>query len=175
MADQSKNHPVVYGRHQQLQVHKRVLTLGSCHLKYSFGQVLTAFPCSISLFIVDHHSGLLRSTMRSLSYRWRRLVTEHQSNHLDQSILWITFIFQDLSSIHSIICLNPEVLLAPTMASPTSLCFYSFSPGLVAASLIYSFFLVSYDIKYRVVFLTGPPLKMSLDWPPPNLLGLAPP
>ena len=28
---------------------------------------------------------------------------------------------------------------------------------------------------YRVVFLTGPPLKMSLDWPPPNLLGLAPP
>ena len=24
-------------------------------------------------------------------------------------------------------------------------------------------------------FLTGPPLKMSLDWPPPNLLGLAPP
>ena len=146
MADQSKNHPVVYGRHQQLQVHKRVLTLGSCHLKYSFGQVLTAFPCSISLFIVDHHSGLLRSTMRSLSYRWRRLVTEHQSNHLDQSILWITFTFQD-----SIICLNPEVLLAPTMASPTSLCFYSFSHGLVAASLIYSFFLVSYDIKYKLV------------------------
>ena len=29
--------------------------------------------------------------------------------------------------------------------------------------------------NYRVVFLTGPPLKMSLDWPPPNLLGLAPP
>ena len=29
--------------------------------------------------------------------------------------------------------------------------------------------------KYRVIFLTGPPLKMSLDWPPPNLLGLAPP
>ena len=29
--------------------------------------------------------------------------------------------------------------------------------------------------KYRVFFLTGPPLKMSLDWPPPNLLGLAPP
>ena len=28
---------------------------------------------------------------------------------------------------------------------------------------------------YRVIFLTGPPLKMSLDWPPPNLLGLAPP
>ena len=24
-------------------------------------------------------------------------------------------------------------------------------------------------------FLIGPPLKMSLDWPPPNLLGLAPP
>ena len=30
-------------------------------------------------------------------------------------------------------------------------------------------------IRYRVIFLTGPPLKMSLDWPPPNLLGLAPP
>ena len=29
--------------------------------------------------------------------------------------------------------------------------------------------------KYRVIFLTGPPLKMSLDCPPPNLLGLAPP
>ena len=29
---------------------------------------------------------------------------------------------------------------------------------------------------YRVIFLTGPPLKMSLDWPPPpNLLGLGPP
>ena len=28
---------------------------------------------------------------------------------------------------------------------------------------------------YRVIFLTGPPLKISLDWPPPNLLGLAPP
>ena len=26
-----------------------------------------------------------------------------------------------------------------------------------------------------MVFLTGPPLKMSLDWPPPNLLGLPPP
>ena len=24
-------------------------------------------------------------------------------------------------------------------------------------------------------FLTSPPLKMSLDWPPPNLLELAPP
>ena len=24
-------------------------------------------------------------------------------------------------------------------------------------------------------FLTGPPLKISLDWPPPNLLGVAPP
>ena len=151
-----------------------IMLFEQTRLKYSFGQVLTTFPSSISLFIVDHHSGLLRSTMRSLSYRWRRLVTEHQSNHLDQSILWITFIFQDLSSIHSIICLNPEVLLAPTMASPTSLCFYSFSPGLVAASLIYSFFLVSYDIKYRVVFLTGPPLKMSLDWPPPKMLRLAP-
>ena len=30
-------------------------------------------------------------------------------------------------------------------------------------------------LKYRVIFLTGTPLKMSLDWPPPNLLGLAPP
>ena len=30
-------------------------------------------------------------------------------------------------------------------------------------------------VLYRVFFLTGPPLKMSLDWPPPNLLGLAPP
>ena len=29
--------------------------------------------------------------------------------------------------------------------------------------------------SYRVFFLTGPPLKMSLDWPPINLLGLAPP
>ena len=29
--------------------------------------------------------------------------------------------------------------------------------------------------SYRVIFLTGTPLKMSLDWPPPNLLGLAPP
>ena len=28
---------------------------------------------------------------------------------------------------------------------------------------------------YTVIFLTGPPLKMSLDWPPPNLLGLGPP
>ena len=33
-----------------------------------------------------------------------------------------------------------------------------------------------YVWKYRVVFLTGPLLKMSLDCPPPpNLLGLAPP
>ena len=32
-----------------------------------------------------------------------------------------------------------------------------------------------FDKKYRVIFLTGPPLKISLDWPPPNLLGLAPP
>ena len=29
--------------------------------------------------------------------------------------------------------------------------------------------------NYRVIFLTGPPLTMSLDWPSPNLLGLAPP
>ena len=29
--------------------------------------------------------------------------------------------------------------------------------------------------SYRVIFLTGPPLKISLDWPPPNFLGLAPP
>ena len=28
---------------------------------------------------------------------------------------------------------------------------------------------------YRVVFLTGPPLKMSLDWPPPKMPRLAPP
>ena len=32
---------------------------------------------------------------------------------------------------------------------------------------------ISLDIQGG--FLTGPPLKMSLDWPPPNLLGLAPP
>ena len=30
-------------------------------------------------------------------------------------------------------------------------------------------------LLYRVVFLTGPPRTMSLYWPPPNLLGLAPP
>ena len=29
--------------------------------------------------------------------------------------------------------------------------------------------------NYRVVFLTGPPLKMSLDWPPPKMPRLAPP
>ena len=29
--------------------------------------------------------------------------------------------------------------------------------------------------NYRVVFLTGPPLKMSLDWPPSKMLRLAPP
>ena len=23
------------------------------------------------------------------------------------------------------------------------------------------------EVIYRVIFLTGPPLKMSLDWPPP--------
>ena len=23
--------------------------------------------------------------------------------------------------------------------------------------------------RYRVIFLTGPPLKMSLYWPPPNI------
>ena len=28
---------------------------------------------------------------------------------------------------------------------------------------------------YRVIFLTGPPLKMSLDWPPPKMPRLAPP
>ena len=32
-----------------------------------------------------------------------------------------------------------------------------------------------HEVIYRVIFLTGPPLKISLDWPPPNLLGLAPP
>ena len=30
-------------------------------------------------------------------------------------------------------------------------------------------------ITYRVVFLTGPPPEMSVDCPPPNLPGLAPP
>ena len=30
-------------------------------------------------------------------------------------------------------------------------------------------------IKYRVIFLTGPPLKMSLDWPPQKTPWLAPP
>ena len=40
-------------------------------------------------------------------------------------------------------------------------------------SVIYR--LVDSHSLYRVIFLTGPPLKMSLDWPPPNLLGLAPP
>ena len=30
-------------------------------------------------------------------------------------------------------------------------------------------------MRYRVVFLTGPPLKMSLDWPPPKMPRLAPP
>ena len=29
--------------------------------------------------------------------------------------------------------------------------------------------------KYRVIFLTGPPLRMSLDWPPPKMPRLAPP
>ena len=29
--------------------------------------------------------------------------------------------------------------------------------------------------SYRVVFLTGPPLKMSLDWPPQKMPRLAPP
>ena len=28
---------------------------------------------------------------------------------------------------------------------------------------------------YRVIFLTGPPLKMFLDWPPPKMPRLAPP
>ena len=28
---------------------------------------------------------------------------------------------------------------------------------------------VEYVSRYRVVFLTGPPLKMSLDWPSPAL------
>ena len=28
---------------------------------------------------------------------------------------------------------------------------------------------------YRVIFLTGPPLRMSLDWPPPKMPRLAPP
>ena len=35
--------------------------------------------------------------------------------------------------------------------------------------------LTSWRRIYRVIFLTGPPLKMSLDWPPLNLLELAPP
>ena len=30
-------------------------------------------------------------------------------------------------------------------------------------------------LKYRVIFLTGTPLKMSLDWPPQKMLRLAPP
>ena len=38
-----------------------------------------------------------------------------------------------------------------------------------------SCFKMQVKLNYRVVFLTGPPLKMSLDWPPPKLLGLAPP
>ena len=29
--------------------------------------------------------------------------------------------------------------------------------------------------SYRVVFLTGPPLKMSLDWPPPKFAWTGPP
>ena len=29
--------------------------------------------------------------------------------------------------------------------------------------------------KYRVIFLTGPPLKMSLDWPPPKNASTGPP
>ena len=32
-----------------------------------------------------------------------------------------------------------------------------------------SFELSLQRLIYRVVFLTGPPLKMSLDWPPPNV------
>ena len=31
------------------------------------------------------------------------------------------------------------------------------------------------DSFYRVIFLTGPPLKMSLDCPPPKMPRLAPP
>ena len=30
-------------------------------------------------------------------------------------------------------------------------------------------------LLYRVIFLTGPPLKMSLDWPPLKMPRLAPP
>ena len=37
--------------------------------------------------------------------------------------------------------------------------------------------LVLFRLEYttRVVFLTGTPLKMSLEWHSPNLLGLTPP
>ena len=30
-------------------------------------------------------------------------------------------------------------------------------------------------MRYKVFFLTGPPLKMSLHWPPPKMPRLAPP
>ena len=32
-----------------------------------------------------------------------------------------------------------------------------------------------HEISYRVIFLTGPHLKMYLDWPPPKMPQLAPP
>ena len=32
-----------------------------------------------------------------------------------------------------------------------------------------------HEVIYRVIFLTGPPLTMSLDWPPPKFAWSGPP
>ena len=61
-----------------------------------------------------------------------------------------------------------------------------FQEGQVGKATTHTLVMVSHTLKaytaifsgsllYRVVFLTGPPLKMSLDWPPLKMPGLAPP
>ena len=47
------------------------------------------------------------------------------------------------------------------------------APSMYFVSFL-SKFIICHNKTYRVIFWTGNPLKMSLDWHPPNLLGLAP-
>ena len=70
-------------------------------------------------------------------------------------------------------CLAPRVNMTLLLYWIGNLC--------ILTTIVITFYhitVVGFDSQleiYRVIFLTGPPLKMSLDWPPPNLLGLAPP
>ena len=34
------------------------------------------------------------------------------------------------------------------------------------SAVCFYLFIIFHAVQYRVIFLTGPPLKISLDWPP---------